>query len=101
MNSYTGPWIIETDIGLQRKFEILEHQTITFKAQAFNVLNDANYYVEAGSGINQVKYNSTCNAAESACTLTANNGIGGFGTKTSISQPNPPRIMQFSFSYAF
>jgi hypothetical protein len=101
LNTYTGPWIIEADLGLQRKFQIGERNTFTFKAQVFNVLNDANYYVEAGSGINQVKYNATCNAAESACSLTLNSGVGGFQTKSSISQPNPPRIMQFSFSYSF
>jgi hypothetical protein len=72
------------------------------KAQVFNLFNSANYYVQAGSGINQVQYNSTCNTLnDQTCTLTANNGVGGFQTKTSIAQPNPPRIMQFSFAYNF
>jgi hypothetical protein len=103
MNSYTGPWIIEVDTGIQRKFSIKEKQAITLKAQAFNLLNNANYYVEAGSGINQVKYTSSCNKDGSACTLAPNGTIatGGFQTKGSISQPNPPRILQFSFNYSF
>jgi hypothetical protein len=101
MNGYTGPWIVEVDTGLQRKFAIGERQAITLKAQAFNLLNSANYYVEAGSGVNQVKYNSSCNKDETACTLSLNNGTGGFQTKTAISQPNPPRILQFAFNYSF
>jgi hypothetical protein len=104
MNSYTGPWIIEVDTGLQRRFTIGEKQAITLKAQAFNLLNSANYYVEAGSGINQVKYNEvSCSTGVSGVCLTQNGdpSTGGFQTKTSISQPNPPRILQFSFNYSF
>ena len=102
INSFTGPWITEIDLGLQRRIPITEKQSIVLKAQVFNLFNSANYYVQAGSGINQVQYNSTCNTLnDQTCTLTANNGVGGFQTKTSIAQPNPPRIMQFSFAYNF
>lgn len=104
MNSYTGPWIVEVDTGLQRKFSIGEKQAVTLKAQAFNLLNSANYYVESGSGINQTKYSAvSCSEGTSGVCLTANGdpSTGGFQTKTSISQPNPPRILQFSFNYSF
>jgi hypothetical protein len=104
MNGYTGPWIIEVDTGIARKFAIGERQNITLKAQAFNLLNDANYYVEAGSGINQVKYNVVSCASESSDVCLSQNGNssnGGFQYKSSISQPNPPRILQFSFNYSF
>jgi hypothetical protein len=111
MNSYTGPWIIEVDAGIARKFTIKDKQNITLKAQAFNLLNDANYYVEAGSGINAVKYatsgtDTNCgdgSTLNQTCTLVQNGdpSTGGFQTKTSISQPNPPRILQFSFNYSF
>lgn len=102
MNGYTGPWIIEVDTGIQRKFPIGERQAITLKAQAFNLFNSANYYVEAGSGVNAVKYSSTLNE-DGSYTLAPNGDMtnGGFQTKTSISQPNPPRILQFSFNYSF
>ncbi len=107
INSFTGPWITEIDLGVDRSFAITDKQSINLKAQVFNLFNTANYYVQAGSGINQVQYNATgttCGdgmTANQTCTLTPNNATGGFGTRTSISQPNPPRIMQFSFSYKF
>ncbi len=107
INSFDGPWITEIDLGLQRRIHLTEKQSITLKGQIFNLFNSANYYVQAGSGINQVQYNlasSGCvddSATSQTCPLTANNGVGGFGTRTSIAQPNPPRIAQFSFSYNF
>ncbi|MDE1154737.1 MAG: carboxypeptidase regulatory-like domain-containing protein [Acidobacteriaceae bacterium] len=103
MNSYTGPWITEIDLGLQRDFMIGARNKITLKAQAFNLFNSANYYVQAGSGINQVKYTSSgdCSTDGGTCTLTPNNSIGGFQTRSSIAQPNPPRVLQFSFGYSF
>ena len=102
INSFTGPWITEIDLGLQRRIQITEKQSVVLKAQAFNLLNSANYYVQAGSGINQVQYNATCDSLNNQiCNLAANNGVGGFQTRESIAQPNPPRIMQFSLSYSF
>ena len=107
MNSFTGPWITEIDLGLERRFSIREKGSVSLKAQVFNLFNSPNYYVEAGSGINQVEYNATgatCGdgaTLNQTCTLTANNGPGGFKTFTAVSQPNPPRIVQFSFGYSF
>ena len=107
INSYTGPWITEIDLGLERGFKIGEKQRISLRAQVFNLFNSPNYYVEAGSGINQVQYQAsgaTCGdgmTMNQACTLTANSGPGGFKTFTAVSQPNPPRIFQFAFSYSF
>ena len=117
INSFTGPGITEIDLGLERKFAVRENQYLTFKAQVFNLINTANYYVQAGGGINQVQYtptggtptdasNSTCGDGKTlnqTCTLTPNGSraTGGFQTFESISQPNPPRIMQFALSYAF
>ena len=107
LNSFTGPPITESDLGLERAFGIGEGQTISFKAQVFNVLNSANYYVYAGSGINQVQYlasGATCGdgvTANQTCTLTPNNGKGGFQTLNAVNQANPPRVAQFSFAYRF
>jgi hypothetical protein len=107
INSFTGPWITEIDLGVERRFSLGEKGNISLKGQIFNLFNSPNYYVEAGSGINQVQYNAsgaTCGdgkTLDQTCTLTANNGVGGFKTFTAVSQPNPPRIMQFSFGYSF
>jgi hypothetical protein len=107
INSFTGPGIEQTDLGIERAFKLGEKGTVTLKAQVFNLLNAANYYVYAGSGINQVQYTtggSTCGDGKTlnqVCTLTANNGVGGFQTLTAVDQANPPRIMQFSFGYKF
>jgi hypothetical protein len=107
MNSFIGPWITEIDLGIERGFHITDKQTISLKGQVFNLFNSANYYVESGSGINQVHYTASgANCGDGVtlnqtCTLTPNNGAGGFQTLTSISQPNPARIMQFSFAYKF
>jgi hypothetical protein len=107
LNSYTGPAITEVDLGLERTFKIKEKQTITLEAQAFNLLNSANYFVYAGTGINQVQYNatgSTCGdglSVNQTCILSDNNGVGGFQTLNAVDQANPPRVMQFSFTYKF
>lgn len=107
INSFTGPGTAQIDLGLERAFKIKEGQTVTLRAQAFNLFNSANYFVYAGSGINQVQYNATgatCGDGKTVnqtCTLTPNNGPGGFQTLTAVDQANPPRIMQFSFAYKF
>jgi hypothetical protein len=102
LNTYHGPWLNEIDLGLERGFNITEKQLITLKAQVFNALNSPNYYVESGQGINQQQYLTNCNtAADQTCTLSPNNGPGGFQTLNAISQLNQPRIMQFSFTYRF
>jgi hypothetical protein len=107
MNTFVGPWITEIDLGIERGFHVTEKQTIVLKAQVFNLFNTADYFVEAGNGINQVQYianGPTCGdgmTLNQTCTLTPNNGPGGFGTRTAISQSNPGRIMQFSFAYKF
>ena len=107
LNSFTGPPITEVDLGIERGFKIKEGQLITLKAQAFNLLNSANYFVYAGNGITQVQYLATgANCGDGltlnqTCTLTANNGVGGFKTLTAVNQANPPRVLQFSFAYKF
>ena len=107
INSFTGPWITEIDLGLERRFKFHETQYISLKAQVFNLFNSPNYYVEAGSGINQVEYTASgvsCGDGKTlnqTCSLTPNSGPGGFKTFQAVSQPNPPRIFQFAFGYSF
>ena len=104
LGAFTGPWITEVDLGLERRFHLTERQSLAFKAQAFNLLNSANYSVQFGSGINTFQYNPTgasCGDGKSidqTCYLVS---AAGFKTFESISQPNGPRIMQFSLTYSF
>src|ERR1035438_10841433 len=57
LNSFYGPWLERIDIGLERNFVLREGQELQLRAQAFNVLNHANYYVQNGNGVNQLQYN--------------------------------------------
>jgi Carboxypeptidase regulatory-like domain len=107
INSFTGPGTAQVDLGIERAIKIKETQSITLKVQSFNLLNSANYFVYAGSGINQVQYTTsgaTCGDGKTlnqTCTLTPNTGVGGFQTLTAVDQSHPPRIFQFSFAYKF
>jgi hypothetical protein len=104
INSFTGPWITEIDLGLARHIHITEKFTITLKAQMFNLFNSANYFVQSGSGINQYQYNATGSSCgdgvslNQVCTLAP---APGFRAYQSVAQTNPPRIAQFSFGYSF
>ncbi|MBB5056337.1 hypothetical protein HDF16_001006 [Granulicella aggregans] len=104
INSFTGPGTAQVDLGIERAIKIKETQSITLKVQSFNLLNSANYFVYAGSGINQVQYTTggaTCGDGKTlnqTCTLTPN---PGFQTLTAVDQSHPPRIFQFSFAYKF
>ena len=107
LNSFTGPGINQVDFGLDRAFKVKDKGVITLKFQVFNLLNSANYFVYGGAGINQVQYNAfgpNCGdgvTVNQTCTLTNNNGPGGFKTLNAVDQGNPPRIMQTSFTYSF
>ncbi len=107
INSFTGPGTAQVDLGLERAFKIKESQSVSLKVQAFNLLNSANYFVYAGSGIVQTQYTTsgaTCGDGKTVnqtCILTPNTGPGGFQTLTAVDQSHPPRILQFSFAYKF
>ncbi len=63
LNSFYGPWLERIDVGLARDIAIGEGKQLQFQAQAFNLFNHANYYVQNGDGINQIQYNpvgTTC-----------------------------------------
>ncbi|MGA8555895.1 MAG: TonB-dependent receptor, partial [Candidatus Acidiferrales bacterium] len=57
LNSFYGPWLERIDLGLARSFSITEGKRLQLQAQAFNLFNHANYYVQNGDGINQLQYN--------------------------------------------
>jgi hypothetical protein len=107
LNSFYGPWLERIDMGLARSFEVKEGKELEFQAQAFNLFNHANYYVQNGNGINQLQYNpigSTCGDGQSqnqTCYLVPNSGPGNFGTLQEISPNGLPRVLQFSARFTF
>jgi hypothetical protein len=107
LNSFYGPWLERIDAGLGRSFSIGEGKQLQFQAQAFNLFNHANYYVQNGNGINQLQYNpigSTCGDGASlnqTCYLVPNSGPGNFGTYQEISPNGLPRTLQFSARFTF
>ncbi len=107
LNSFYGPWLERIDVGLARSFEVKEGKELEFQAQAFNLFNHANYYVQNGNGINQLQYNpigSTCGdgvTQNQTCYLVPNSGPGNFGALQEISPNGLPRVLQFSARFTF
>jgi hypothetical protein len=107
LNSFYGPWLERIDVGLARNFRIREGKQLQLQAQAFNLFNHANYYVQNGDGINQLQYNpvgSNCGdgaTLNQTCYLVPNSGTGNFGTLQEISPNGLPRVLQFSARFAF
>jgi hypothetical protein len=107
VNSFYGPWLERIDVGLARSFAIREGKELQFQAQAFNLFNHANYYVQNGDGINQLQYNpvgTTCGdgmTLNQTCYLVPNSGPGNFGALQEISPNGLPRVLQFSARFTF
>jgi hypothetical protein len=84
LNSFYGPWLERIDVGWPA-VSIREGKELQFQAQAFNLFNHANYYVQNGDGINQLQYNpigTNCGDGMSTtqtCYLVPNSGPGNFG----------------------
>ena len=107
LNSYYGPWLERIDVGLARSFSLKEGKVLRLEAQAFNLFNHANYYVQNGNGINQLQYNpigTNCGDGASlnqTCYLVPNAGPGNFKTLQEISPNGLPRVLQFSARFTF
>ena len=107
LNSFYGPWLERIDVGLTRSFAIREGKELQFQAQAFNLFNHANYYVQNGDGVNQLQYNpigTHCGdglTPNQTCYLVPNSGPGNFGTFGEISPDGLPRVLQFSARFTF
>ena len=104
LNSFYGPWTQQIDLGVARRFKVTERHSITFEAQAFNLLNHANYYVQNGTGVSQLQYapfGSTCGDGQSTnqqCYLVPEKG---FGSLFVINALNDPRVLQFAMKWNF
>ena len=104
LNSFYGPWTQQIDLGLARSFNLTERHSVTFEAQAFNLLNHANYYVQNGTGVSQIQYEpfgSKCGDGQSQnqqCYLVPQQG---FGTLLVINALNGPRVLQFAMKWSF
>jgi hypothetical protein len=112
LNSFYGPWLARIDLGLARRVPIREGMELDFQAQAFNLFNHANWYVQNGDGINQLQYNPigtqggpyACGDGASinqTCFLVPNSGPGNFGTYQEVSPNGLPRALQFSARFTF
>ncbi len=107
LNSFYGPWLERIDVGLARRIKVSEGKELEFQAQAFNLFNHPNYYLQNGDGINQLQYNpygGSCGdgmSTSQTCYLVPNSGPGNFGTLQEISPNGLPRILQFSARFTF
>ncbi len=104
LNSFTGPWIDEVDLGIARAFHLSERHTVTLKAQVFNLLNHPNFFVQTGRGINQTQYDPIGPNCGDGATLNQTCFLvpdPGFKTLQSVSELNGPRVFQFAFYYKF
>jgi len=107
LNSFHGPWLERIDFGIGRSFSVGEGKNLEFQAQAFNLFNHPNYYVQNGDGINQIQYNpvgTNCGdgiSLSQTCYLVPNSGPGNFGTLQEISPNGLPRVLQFSLRFTF
>jgi hypothetical protein len=86
--SVGGPGSWNVNLGLSRLFNVREHQTLEFRAEANNLFNH----------FNPGNPNTTFGTANfGQITQTANYGLAGNGFIT----PGDPRIMQFALKYVF
>ena len=104
LDSFYGPWTEQVDLGLSRRFNITERNTIRLQAQVFNVANHANYYVQNGTGAAPNQYTAFGPNCGDGTTLNQQCFLAptpGFGQLQVINYLNGPRIMQFSLNWAF
>lgn len=104
LNSFYGPWTQQIDLGVSRRFPLSERYSLLFQAQAFNLFNHANYYVQNGNGVDAVQYTPsgpTCGDGQTlnqTCYLVPN---PDFKALQVINALNGPRVFQFALKVIF
>ena len=90
-NSLVGPGSIVINMALTRSFRIREHQTVEFRAEAFNLPNLVNLYPPITSTILQ-----GFGQPNPGSNYAFGSGLGAFGSTI-----YDARIMQFALKYIF
>ena len=80
-NLISGPWYYNWDAGIIKNVSFGENMRIQFRAEAFNVLNNTNFFIGENSAIFDVDSST-------------------FG-QISAGSVYDPRIMQFAFRFEF
>jgi hypothetical protein len=81
-----GPGSVIVNMALTRAFPIREHQTIEFRAEAFNLPNLVNFYPPTTAVISPTFGKPT----------STGGGLGAFSSTV-----YDPRILQFALKYLF
>jgi hypothetical protein len=93
-NAVLGPNYDNTDVAIQRMFDVTERYKLAFRAEAFDVFNKPNFFNPFGTSTGEFVQT----AATSLADTPGQNGNSLFGQLT---QANDPRSMQFSLKILF
>jgi hypothetical protein len=97
VNYLTGPGINNTDLSLQKTFQVTDRRSLELRADAFNVFNHTQF-----SGYNTtVNFSGLVNPTVTNLFLKPDgtiNNLNGFGT---VSGARDPRIMQLAMRFVF
>jgi len=98
----SGPSYIDADLAVAKTFHIVENQTVTLRASAFNFVN---HPLAAFSG-NQLNLYYNTDYVGKASALSVGSGSSGatsptFGVTDTKAGSNTQRVLQLSLKYAF
>jgi hypothetical protein len=82
-NAFRGPRFFNVDSSLVKRFKVTERQSMTFRAEAYNLLNNPNFIIVA----NSINLNNTANFGKLQSTAGA--------------QGTAARVMQLTLRYDF
>jgi hypothetical protein len=83
-NSLLGPALLQVDVSVSRRFTLVEHHTLEFRADFFNVPNTVNFSIPVTTPL------TSANFGKITSDITAPGSASG-----------DPRIIQLSLKYAF
>ncbi|HEX7958690.1 MAG TPA: hypothetical protein VF493_02150, partial [Terriglobales bacterium] len=79
-NTFRGPRFFNVDMSLVKKFRLTERHVVTFRAEAYNLLNNPNFSVPLTSSAANTNFNLTNTATFSKLSQTV--GAQGTGART-------------------